>query len=60
MFLTLKKYGHRIEEKYPGIYYVHDLPFPAQVVVIKQFSSATGKSLGDVNTILAGKKVELV
>ena len=125
MFLTLKEYGHKIEEKYPGIYYVHDLPFPAQVVVIKQLnriehkslrvlsvkankedvkaakeiamaegrkagmtlgraegraegeanlirnmnkngmlpeqiSAATGKSLGDVKIILAGKKVELV
>ncbi len=60
MFLTLKKYGHRIEEKYPGIYYVHDLPFPAQVVVIRQLNRIEHKSLGDVNTILAGEKVELV
>ena len=31
MFLTLQKYGHKIEEKYPGIYYVTEhLPFPAR------------------------------
>jgi hypothetical protein len=34
MFAALKKEGHEIEEKYPGIYYVtNNLPFPVQVIV---------------------------
>lgn len=45
MFLTLKKYGHKIEERYPGIYYIHGLPFSAQVVVIKQLNRTEHKSL---------------
>jgi hypothetical protein len=37
MFLTLQKYGHKIEEKYPGIYYVTEhLPFPAQIIVTQE------------------------
>lgn len=45
MFLTIRREGHKIEEKYHGIYYVHDLPFPVQIVVIKQLRSGEHKSL---------------
>jgi hypothetical protein len=39
MFAALKKEGHKIEEKYPGIYYVtNNLPFPAQVIVTSRLS----------------------
>jgi CRISPR/Cas system CSM-associated protein Csm2 small subunit len=39
MFAALKKEGHEIEEKYPGIYYVtNNLPFPAQVIVTSRLS----------------------
>ena len=37
LFLTLCEQGHRIKERYPGIYYVTgNLPFPVQIVVTKQ------------------------
>jgi hypothetical protein len=46
MFAELKKEGHEIEEKYPGIYYVRqDLPFPVQVIVTKELSPETHSSL---------------
>jgi hypothetical protein len=39
MFAALKKEGHEIEEKYPGIYYVtNNLPFPVQVIVTSRLS----------------------
>lgn len=45
MLLTIEMEGHTIEEKYPGIYYVYDFPFPVQIVVIKQLRSGEHKSL---------------
>ncbi len=46
MFLSLEKEGHKIEEKYSGIYYVtNKLPFPAQVVVTRELSKETHSSL---------------
>ena len=37
LFLTLCEQGHKIKERYPGIYYVTgNLPFPVQIVVTKQ------------------------
>jgi hypothetical protein len=34
MIKELKRKGHEVIEKYPGIYYVtNNLPFPAQIVV---------------------------
>ena len=46
MFLTLQKYGHKIEEKYPGIYYVTEhLPFPAQIIVTQELEPREHRSL---------------
>lgn len=46
MFLTLQKYGHKIEERYPGIYYVTEhLPFPAQVIVTQELEPGEHRSL---------------
>ena len=46
LFLTLKKHGHKIEERYPGIYYVtENLPFPAQIVVTKQLNKKEHRCL---------------
>lgn len=46
MFLTLQKYGHKIEEKYPGIYYVTEhLPFPAQIIVTQELEPGEHRSL---------------
>jgi hypothetical protein len=46
MFEDLNLSGHRIEKKYPGIYYVTDgLPFPVQVVVIRELDFETHSSL---------------
>ena len=46
MFLTLQKYGHKIEEKYPGIYYVTEhLPFPAQIIVTHELEPGEHRSL---------------
>ena len=46
MFLTLQKYGHKIEEKYPGIYYVTEhLPFPAQIIVSQELEPGEHRSL---------------
>ena len=46
MFLTLQKHGHKIEEKYPGIYYVTEhLPFPAQVIVTQELEPGEHRSL---------------
>lgn len=33
LFAELARTGHEIEERYPGIYYVTNLKFPAQIVV---------------------------
>ena len=46
MFLTLQKYGHKIEEKYPGIYYVTEhLPFLAQIIVTQELEPGEHRSL---------------
>ena len=46
MFLTLKEHGHKIERKYPGIYYIYNnLPFPVQVIVTQQLSKENHRSL---------------
>ena len=46
MFLTLQTYGHKIEETYPGIYYVTEhLPFPTQVVVTQELDPKEHRSL---------------
>ena len=46
MFLTLQKYGHKIEERYLGIYYVTEhLPFPAQVIVTQELEPGEHRSL---------------
>ena len=45
MFLTLAQQGHKIEEKYAGIYYICNLPFPVQIVVMKQLRREGHKSL---------------
>lgn len=44
--MTLQKYGHKIEERYPGIYYVTEhLPFPAQVIVTQELEPGEHRSL---------------
>ena len=46
MFLTLQKYGHKIEEKYLGIYYVTEhLPFPVQIIVTQELEPGEHRSL---------------
>ena len=46
MFLTLQKYGHKIEERYPGIYYVTEhLPIPAQIIVTQELEPGEHRSL---------------
>lgn len=46
MFLTLQRYGHKIEERYPGIYYVTEhLPFPAQIIVTQELEPGEHRSL---------------
>jgi hypothetical protein len=46
LFAELKREGHEIEEKYPGIYYVtKNLPFPVQIIVTKKLSPETHSSL---------------
>ncbi len=46
MFLTLQRYGHKIEERYPGIYYVTEyLPIPAQIIVTQELESGEHRSL---------------
>lgn len=46
MFLTLQKYGHKIKEKYPGIYYVTErLPFPVQIIVTQELEPREHRSL---------------
>ena len=48
MFLTLQKYGHKIEEKYPGIYYVTEhLPFPAQIIVTQELEPGRAPEFTD-------------
>ena len=43
--MTLAQQGHKIEEKYAGIYYICNLPFPVQIVVMKQLRREGHKSL---------------
>ena len=44
--MTLQKYGHKIEEKYPGIYYVTEhLPFPVQIIVTQELEPEEHRSL---------------
>ena len=44
--MTLQKYGHKIEERYPGIYYVTEhLPFPAQIIVTQKLEPGEHRSL---------------
>ena len=50
LFLTLRRQGHKIEEKYAGIYYVYGFPFPAQIVVIRQLNRGEHKSLRVLST----------
>jgi hypothetical protein len=46
MFAELKREGHGIEERYPGVYYVtKNLPFPVQIVVTSELSPETHSSL---------------
>jgi hypothetical protein len=46
LIAELKREGHGIEEKYPGIYYVtKELPFPVQIVVTSELSPETHSSL---------------
>jgi Xaa-Pro aminopeptidase len=46
LFAELKREGHEIEEKYPGIYYVtKNLPFPAQIVVTSELNPELHSSL---------------
>ena len=46
MFLTLQRYGHKIEERYLGIYYVTEhLPFPAQIIVTQELEPGEHRSL---------------
>ncbi len=46
LFLTLYEQGHKIKERYPGIYYVTgNLPFPVQIVVTKQLERKTHRWL---------------
>ena len=46
MFLTLQKYGHKIKEKYSGIYYVTErLPLPAQIIVTQELEPREHRSL---------------
>ena len=46
MFLTLQKYGHKIKEKYSGIYYVTErLPFPVQIIVTQELEPGEHRSL---------------
>jgi hypothetical protein len=46
LFAELKREGHEIEEKYPGIYYVtNNLPFPAQIVVTSELNPEIHSSL---------------
>ena len=43
--MTFVQQGHKIEEKYAGIYYICNLPFPVQIVVMKQLRREGHKSL---------------
>lgn len=43
--MTLAQQGHKIEEKYAGIYYICNLPFPVQIVVMNQLRREGHKSL---------------
>ena len=46
MFLTLQKYGHKIKEKYSGIYYVTErLPFPVPIIVTQELEPREHRSL---------------
>ena len=44
--MTLQRYGHKIEERYPGIYYVTEyLPIPAQIIVTQELEPGEHRSL---------------
>ena len=44
--MTLQKYGHKIKEKYSGIYYVTErLPFPVQIIVTQELEPREHRSL---------------
>jgi CRISPR/Cas system CSM-associated protein Csm2 small subunit len=46
MIKELKRKGHEVIEKYPGIYYItNNLPFPAQIVVTRRLDPQTHSSL---------------
>jgi hypothetical protein len=46
MIKELRRKGHDVIEKYPGIYYItNNLPFPAQIVVTSRLSPETHSSL---------------
>lgn len=45
LFAELERAGHGIEERYPGIYYVSNLDFPAQVVVTSRLNREQHSSL---------------
>jgi hypothetical protein len=46
MIKELRCSGHKVEEKYPGIYYVTNrLPFPTQIVVTSRLNPETHSSL---------------
>lgn len=45
MFHSLDKYGFTIEKKYNGVYYVHGLQIPAQVIVTRELDSEKHRSL---------------
>jgi hypothetical protein len=46
LFEELKREGHEIEEKYPGIYYVtNNLLFPVQIIVTSKLDPETHSSL---------------
>jgi hypothetical protein len=46
MIKELRRRGHEVIEKYPGIYYVtNNLPFPAQIVVTSRLDPQTHSSL---------------
>lgn len=44
--MTLCEQGHKIKERYPGIYYVTgNLPFPVQIVITKQLKRENHRCL---------------
>ena len=59
LFDMLKAEGHKIEEKYPGIYYITDnVTFPTQVVVTSQLSKTLHSSLRVLSNSVVKEDVE--